>query len=241
MDKKKNQEKQDDSIQKQKKGQYSAKDIQVLENIEAVRKRPGMYVGSTDEQGWHHLFQEVIDNSIDEAVAGYCTEIKVILSADQRSLTMEDNGRGIPIEIHPETHRSTLETIFTVLHSGGKFSNEVYKTSGGLHGVGVTAVNALSTSLKVWSRREGKTEYLEFEEGILVNSKITSTPQVQNGITITFTPDQKIFKEFTHFKIEVIQNRLKELAYLNPKLTLLFFNTAEAEPVVYHSETGLAG
>src|SRR3954470_19310409 len=103
--------------EKKIKDEYGAESIQVLENIEAVRKRPGMYVGSTDEQGWHHLFQEVIDNSIDEAVAGYCNEIKVILSADQRSLTMEDNGRGIPIEIHPETHRSTLETIFTVLHS----------------------------------------------------------------------------------------------------------------------------
>ncbi|CAG8542024.1 371_t:CDS:2 [Racocetra persica] len=202
------------TAEEKKKDQYSAKDIQVLENIEAVRKRPGMYVGSTDEQGWHHLFQEVIDNSIDEAVAGYCSEVKIILSSDQRTITVEDNGRGIPIEIHPETQKSTLETIFTVLHSGGKFDNKVYKTSGGLHG---------------------------FQEGILVNSEITDTPEVKNGIAIVFTPDHKIFREFTHFKAENIQNRLQELAYLNPKLTLLFFPNPEAEPTVYHFETGLAG
>ena len=148
--------------EKKIKDEYGAESIQVLENIEAVRKRPGMYIGSTDEQGWHHLFQEVIDNSIDEAVAGYCSQVKITLSADQKVITMEDNGRGIPIEIHPNTKKSTLETIFTFLHSGGKFDNKVYKTSGGLHGVGVTAVNALSANLKVWSRRDGKTEYLEF-------------------------------------------------------------------------------
>jgi DNA gyrase subunit B len=136
-------------LNQKKKDNYNAKDIQVLENIEAVRKRPGMYIGSTDEQGWHHLFQEVIDNSIDEAVAGYCSEIQISLSADQKTITIEDNGRGIPIEVHPETKKSTLETIFTVLHSGGKFSDQVYKTSGGLHGVGVTAVNALSKRLEV--------------------------------------------------------------------------------------------
>ncbi|CAG8753108.1 14113_t:CDS:2, partial [Racocetra persica] len=201
-----------------KKHQYSAKDIQVLEleSIEMVRKRPGMYVGSTDEPGWHHLFQEVIDNSIDEAVAGYCSEVKIILSSDQRTITIEDNGRGIPIEIHPETQKSTLETIFTVLHSGGKFDNKVYKTS------------------------EGQTEFCEFQEGILVNSEITDTPEVENGIAVVFTPDHKIFREFTHFKTENIQNRLQELAHLNPKLTLLFFPNPEAEPTVYHFETGLA-
>jgi DNA gyrase subunit B len=224
-----------------KKDEYSAKDIQVLENIEAIRKRPGMYIGSTDEQGWHHLFQEVIDNSIDESVAGYCSEIKVILSADQKIVTIEDNGRGIPIEIHPETKRSTLETIFTILHSGGKFDNKVYKTSGGLHGVGVTAVNALSANLKVWSKRGGKTEYLEFQEGNLVGSQITDTPEAANGITITFTPDSKIFQEFTYFKIEAIQNRLKELAYLNPNVSLTFYTSPEATPIIYHYSSGLVG
>ncbi|CAG8685158.1 15164_t:CDS:2 [Cetraspora pellucida] len=170
---------------KKKKDEYGAESIQVLENIEAVRKRPGMYIGSTDEQ-------EVVDNSIDEAVAGHCSEIKIILSADQSTLTIEDNGRGIPIEIHPETKKSTLETIFTVLHSGGKFDNKVYKTSGGLHGVGVTAVNALSANLK------------------LATSSISDTPEAKNGITVNFTPDKKIFKEFTHFRIELIQDRLQE-------------------------------
>ena len=149
----------------------------------------------------------MIDNSIDESVAGYCTETKIILFLDQKTITIEDNGRGIPIEIHPETKRSTLETIFTVLHSGGKFDDKVYKTSGGLHGVGVTAVNALSANLKVWSKREGKTEFLEFQEGILISSEITETPGQNNDITITFTPDTKIFKEFTYFKIETIQNQ----------------------------------
>jgi DNA gyrase subunit B len=128
-----------------------------------------------------------------------------------------------------------------VLHSGGKFDNKVYKTSGGLHGVGVTAVNALSSILKVWSKREGQTEFLEFQEGILVKSEITTTPEVRNGTNITFTPDQKVFREFTHFRSETIQNRLQELAYLNPKLTLFFFSNPEAEPTVYHYESGLAG
>ncbi|CAG8472818.1 20125_t:CDS:2 [Cetraspora pellucida] len=162
-----------------------------------------MYVGSTDEA-------EVIDNSIDEAVAGYCSEVKVLFSTDQTTLTIEDNGRGIPIAIHPETKKSTLETIFTVLHSGGKFDNKVYKTSGGLHGVG---------------------------EGILVSSEITATPEAKNGITISFTPDKKIFKEFTHFRIELIQNRLQELAYLNSNLTLFFYTSPQTEPLVYHFET----
>src|SRR4051794_15753593 len=128
------------SEEKKKEENYSAKDIRVTkDDIEKVRKWPAMYIGSTDERGWHHLFQEVIDNSIDEAVGGYCSEIKVTLSADQRTITIEDNGRGVPIEIHPETKKSTLETIFTTLHSGAKLESEVYKTSGGLHGIGVTA------------------------------------------------------------------------------------------------------
>src|SRR2546430_3558671 len=137
-----------------------------------------MYIGSTDERGWHHLFQEVIDNSIDEAVGGHCSEIKITLSVDQKEITVEDNGRGVPIEIHPDTKKSTLETIFTTLHSGAKLESEVYKTSGGLHGIGVTAVNALSAYLKAKSSREGKTEILEFQEGKLINPpQIIDAPQ----------------------------------------------------------------
>jgi len=174
-------------------------------------------------------------------VAGYCNQVKISLSADQKIITVEDNGRGIPIEVHPNTKKSTLETIFTFLHSGGKFDNKVYKTSGGLHGVGVTAVNALSANLKVWSRRDGKTEYLEFQEGILINSQITETPEETNGITITFTPDPKIFQEFTYFKIETIQNRLRELAYLNPNISLIFYSSPEVAPITYHYSSGLTG
>src|SRR3954451_10805693 len=151
--------------EKKKKEEYSAKDIQVLENIEAIRNYPAMYIGSTDEQGWHHLFQEVIDNSIDEAVAGYCNQIKTILSADQKNITVEDNGRGTPIKNSPikkyrVADKSPLETIFTILHAGSKgpqqegLKSKAYKTSGGLHGIGVTAVNALSAHLQAKSTRK---------------------------------------------------------------------------------------
>ncbi|CAI2164571.1 18993_t:CDS:2 [Funneliformis geosporum] len=199
--------------------EYSAKDIRVTkEDIE-----------------------KVIDNSIDEAVGGYCSEIKITLSADQKEITVEDNGRGVPIEIHPDTKKSTLETIFTTLHSGAKLESEVYKTSGGLHGIGVTAVNALSAYLKARSTREGKTEILEFQEGKLINPpQIIDAPQQANGTIISFTPDPKIFKEFTYFKIETIQSRLNELAYLNPNLTLFFSTSPDATPIVYHFSSGLA-
>ncbi|CAI2192948.1 1906_t:CDS:2, partial [Funneliformis geosporum] len=147
----------------------------------------------------------------------------------------EDNGRGVPIEIHPDTKKSTLATIFTTLHSGAKLESEVYKTSGGLHGIGVTAVNALSAYLKARSTREGKTEMLEFQEGKLINPpQIIDAPQQANGTIITFTPDPKIFKEFTYFKIDTIQGRLNELAYLNPNLTLFFATSPDATPIVYH-------
>jgi DNA gyrase subunit B len=219
----------------------SAKDYQVLEDIEHIRKRPGNYIGSTDEQGWHHLFQEVIDNSIDEAVAGHCNEIKVTLSSDQRTITIEDNGYGLPIEILPETKKSVLSSVFLFLKSGGKFDDEIYKTSGGLHGIGLTAVNALSKYLKACNKRGGKTEILEFSQGILKSSQIIDSPQETNGVIITFTPDPEIFHEFTYFKKETIQNRLRELAYLNPNVTLIFYSAPEATPIPYHYSSGLAG
>ncbi|MCE8162915.1 MAG: hypothetical protein I3273_00860 [Candidatus Moeniiplasma glomeromycotorum] len=222
-----------------KKNDYSAESIQVLENIEAVRKRPGMYIGSTDEQGWHHLAWEAIDNPVDEAVAGYCQKIWITLSADQTTITIQDDGRGIPIEIHPKTKISVLRTIFEVLHSGGKFDDKAYKTSGGLHGVGVTVVNALSKSLQVESSREGKTETLLYERGKLISSQIVDTPEKNNGLLVKFTPDPEIFKEFTYFKVETIQKRLKELAYLNPNLTLYFATSPTSEPIVYHFTGGL--
>ncbi|CAG8453716.1 10961_t:CDS:2 [Ambispora leptoticha] len=211
---------------KNKKDEYGAESIQVLENIEAVRKRPGMYIGSTDEQ-------------VDEAVAGYCQKIWVTLSADQTTITIKDDGRGIPIEIHPKTKISVLRTIFEVLHSGGKFDNKAYKTSGGLHGVGVTVVNALSRFLRVESSREGKTETLVYERGKLISSQIVNTAGRNNGVLVEFTPDPEIFKEFTYFKVEIIQRRLKEVAYLNPNLTLYFATSPTVEPIVYHFTGGL--
>ncbi|WNE40287.1 MAG: DNA gyrase subunit B [Mycoplasmataceae bacterium] len=225
--------------EQKKKEEYGADNIQVLENIEAVRKRPGMYIGSTDEQGWHHLAWEAIDNPVDEAVAGYCQKIWISLSADQTTITIKDDGRGIPIEIHPKTKISVLRTIFEVLHSGGKFDDKAYKTSGGLHGVGVTVVNALSKYLKVESSREGKTEKAIYERGKLISSQIVDTPNKSNGLSVEFTPDAEIFKEFTYFKVETIQRRLKELAYLNPNLTLYFANSPTTEPIVYHFTGGL--
>jgi len=225
--------------EKQKKNEYGAESIQVLENIEAVRKRPGMYIGSTDEQGWHHLAWEAIDNPVDEAVAGYCQKIWVTLSADQTVITIKDDGRGIPIEVHPKTKISVLRTIFEVLHSGGKFDDKAYKTSGGLHGVGVTVVNALSKFLRVESSREDKTEILTYERGKLTFSQIIDTPGRANGLLVEFAPDPEIFRDFTYFKVETIQRRLKELAYLNPNLTLYFATSPTAEPVIYNFTGGL--
>ncbi|RHZ35471.1 DNA gyrase subunit A [endosymbiont GvMRE of Glomus versiforme] len=227
--------------EKRRKKYSSVQDYQVLEDIEHIRKRPGNYIGSTDEQGWHHLFQEVIDNSIDEAVAGHCDQIKVILSPDQRTITVEDNGYGVPIETHPKTNQSVLVTLFSALKSGGKFDDKIYKTSGGLHGIGVTAVNALSQELKVWNKRQGKTEILEFSRGLLKSEEIIDSFQATDGVIVTFTPDPEIFKDFTYFKIDTIQNRLKELAYLNPNLTLIFQSSPTAEAIIYHFSSGLAG
>ncbi|WNE40972.1 MAG: DNA gyrase subunit B [Mycoplasmataceae bacterium] len=226
-------------MSEKKKNEYGAESIQVLENIEAVRKRPGMYIGSTDEQGWHHLAWEAIDNPVDEAVAGYCQKIWITLSADQTTITIKDDGRGIPIETHPKTKISVLRTIFEVLHSGGKFDNKAYKTSGGLHGVGVTVVNALSKNLRVESSREGKTEVVTYERGKLIFNQIADTPNKSNGLLVEFTPDSEIFKDFTYFKVETIQRRLKELAYLNPNLTLYFGSSPDVEPIVYHFTGGL--
>jgi len=172
-------------------------------------------------------------------MAGYCQKIWITLSADQTTITIKDDGRGIPIETHPKTKISVLRTIFEVLHSGGKFDNKAYKTSGGLHGVGVTVVNALSKTLRVESSREGKTETVIYEQGKLVSSQIVDTPERINGLLVEFAPDPEIFKEFTYFKVETIQRRLKELAYLNPNLTLYFATSPTAEPIIYHFTGGL--
>jgi DNA gyrase subunit B len=192
----------------------------VLKGLEAVRLRPGMYIGSTGKSGLHHLLYEIIDNSMDEVMAGACDKIKVVLHEDG-SAEVEDNGRGIPIEVHPETGKSTLETVMTVLHAGGKFSNSAYKVSGGLHGVGASVVNALSEVMEVWVRRNGKVYYQKYSRGEPLCEVKELGETSERGTIVRFKPDPEIFST-TEFDPDIIENRLRELAFLNPGLTIEF-------------------
>ena len=202
---------------------YDSSSIQVLEGLEAVRKRPGMYIGTTSERGLHHLVWEIVDNSIDEALAGYCDDIEVIISKEN-SITVKDDGRGVPVGIHPKTGKSTVETIFTVLHAGGKFGGGGYKVSGGLHGVGASVVNALSEWLEVRVYKDGNVYFQRFvngghSEGDL---KIIDTcAKDRTGTTVSFKPDPDIFTETTIFNYETLQQRLRELAFLNKGLRII--------------------
>ncbi len=191
---------------------YTAKDIEVLDSIEGIRKRPSMYIGSVDEQGFHHLIFEVIDNSIDEALAGYCNEIRVIINEDN-SITVLDNGRGIPVDIHPKFKKPAVEIIFTHLHKGAKFSNKIYRISGGLHGVGLTVVNALSEFLIAEIYRDGKVYRLAFKKGKLVESLRVVGKSKKRGTKITFKPDKDIFKN-VNINYDLVKNRLEELSYI---------------------------
>ena len=199
--------------------QYSANSIQVLEGLEAVRKRPSMYIGDIGERGLHHLVYEVVDNSIDEALAGYCSHIEVYINEDN-SITVKDNGRGIPTGMHEKEHRSALEVVLTVLHAGGKFSKDSYKVSGGLHGVGVSCVNALSDYLKAEIHREGKVFVQEYSKGKPFKPVAVVGEAEDTGTIVTFHPDPEIFQVTTTYKYDTLAARLRELAYLNKGISL---------------------
>ena len=199
--------------------QYDASQIQVLEGLEAVRKRPGMYIGSTSSAGLHHLVWEIVDNSIDEALAGFATNIDIFINQDN-SITVRDDGRGIPVDIQEKTGRPAVETVYTVLHAGGKFGGGGYKVSGGLHGVGASVVNALSRELEVRVFKNGSVYYQRYERGAVMNDlKIIDTTDL-HGTEVTFWPDPEIFQETTVFDFDVLMSRVRELAFLNKKLTI---------------------
>lgn len=202
---------------------YTADDIQVLEGLEAVRRRPGMYIGGTDLKALHHMIYEVVDNSIDEAMAGYCDRIAITIHKDG-SVTVQDWGRGIPVDIHKQTGKSALETVMTKLHAGGKFGSGAYKVSGGLHGVGVSAVNALSEWMEVEVRKDGKVYFQRYRRGVPEEDvKVIGTAAAgETGTRTTFLPDKTIFTETTEFRFETLEQRFREMAFLNRGLTIEF-------------------
>lgn len=220
--------------------EYSASEIQILEGLEAVRKRPGMYIGSTSQRGLHHLVYEIVDNAIDEAMAGFCKNIEVVIHKDN-SVTVIDDGRGIPVDIHPKLQKSGVEVVFTVLHAGGKFNERVYKVSGGLHGVGASVVNALSRYLEVEVYRDGKVYYQRYERGKPTCELKVIGETNRTGTKVTFLPDDEIF-ETIEFDGDVILQRLRELAFLNKGIRIVFVDEREknAKPIELKYDGGIA-
>ena len=230
-------------------GSYTADDIQVLEGLQAVRKRPGMYIGTTSSRGLHHLVYEIVDNSVDEALAGYCTHIEVSINPGN-SITVSDNGRGIPVGINHKTGMTAVEVVYTILHAGGKFGGGGYKVSGGLHGVGASVVNALSSWLEVTVRQEGKIHVIRFEDGGHVKEKLhvvgTCDPK-DTGTSVTFQPDPSVFQETTVYDYDIIKARLREMAFLTKGLKITLTDLREEEKQengeprkdVFHYEGGI--
>src|SRR3954465_6680851 len=222
-------------------GEYGAGQITVLKGLEAVRKRPGMYIGSTSERGLHHLVYEVVDNSIDEAMAGHADRVDVIIHADN-SITVDDNGRGIPVDIHPVEKMPGVELAMTVLHAGGKFDKDSYAVSGGLHGVGVSVVNALSEQLKVWIKRDGKEHYMDFARGDTKQKLkvLRDVGKKERGTKIWFKPDAAIFTHLI-YDYTTLASRLRELSFLNKGVTITLKDERPGQEKAdeFHAEGGL--
>ena len=220
---------------------YEASDIQVLEGLEAVRKRPGMYIGTTSARGLHHLVWEIVDNAIDEALAGYCDDIEITINKDG-SVTVKDDGRGIPVEIHPKTGLSTVETVYTVLHAGGKFGGGGYKVSGGLHGVGASVVNALSKWVEVTVYKHGKVHNIKFANGGKTTQSLTvigECSEDRTGTTVSFMPDPEIFTETTVFDYDTLKTRARELAFLNKGLRIILMDDRDGQNDTFVYEGGI--
>lgn len=217
---------------------YTGSDIQVLEGLEAVRKRPGMYIGSTGPRGLHHLVYEVVDNAVDEALAGFCKNIDVIIHKDN-SITVVDDGRGIPVDIHPKEGIPTVEVVLTILHAGGKFGGEGYKVSGGLHGVGVSVVNALSSKMTVEVSRDGKKYSMTCERGKTTEKLKEIGTAEKSGTVVTFWPDPEVFTEITVYDYDVLATRFREMAFLNKGLKINLKDEREDKEQSFCYEGGI--